>query len=222
MRCLGTMLKCRDRGDRLFFVTLTDGAKGFVQTPDISSEDAARTRHHEMSELAKGIGAEYLNLRQPDEFLYDTPDLRMKLIEAIRSTRASLIFTHFHEDYNLDHTTTSALVRHCAMQAALPVLTTTSDPLSEPPAIFMVAPFGTFPFPATDFVDVTDYEKTKIRLLEHHASQQVATKAALNTGLADICRRTDGYWGLQTGCDYAEPFVPMHGRCSIKPYPVLP
>jgi L-alanine-DL-glutamate epimerase-like enolase superfamily enzyme len=36
MQCLGTMLKCRARGDRLFFITLTDGAKGFVQQPDLS------------------------------------------------------------------------------------------------------------------------------------------------------------------------------------------
>lgn len=37
MFCLGTMLKCRARGDRLSFITLTDGSKGFVQRPDIST-----------------------------------------------------------------------------------------------------------------------------------------------------------------------------------------
>ena len=49
MRCLGTMLKCRARGDQLFFVTLTDGTKGFVQNPHIDPAEAARIRHAEMT-----------------------------------------------------------------------------------------------------------------------------------------------------------------------------
>src|SRR4051812_31044641 len=53
MRCLGTMLKCRARGDRLAFVTLTDGSGGFVHQPDIARTDAARIRHEEMSVLAE-------------------------------------------------------------------------------------------------------------------------------------------------------------------------
>ena len=43
MRCLGTMLKCQARGDRLFFITLTDGSGGFVQTPSLSRKPAAAT-----------------------------------------------------------------------------------------------------------------------------------------------------------------------------------
>ena len=88
MQCLGTLLKCRARGDRISFVTLTDGAKGFVQQPDIDPAEAARIRHAEMSALAQRLDADYINLREPDEFLYDTPDVRMKLIEAIRQTQA--------------------------------------------------------------------------------------------------------------------------------------
>ena len=42
MRCLGTMLKCRARGDRLWFITLTDGAKGFVQQLIALKKTAAR------------------------------------------------------------------------------------------------------------------------------------------------------------------------------------
>lgn len=127
MRCLGTMLKCRARGDQLSFVTLTDGSKGFVHEPDIAPADAARIRHEEMTVVAQAAGAEYINLRGPDEFLYDTAETRMSLIEAIRRTKADLVFTHYHEDYNQDHATTHLLVRHCAMQSCLPVLPTESS-----------------------------------------------------------------------------------------------
>lgn len=222
MQCLGTLLKCRARGDRLFFVTLTDGAKGFVQRPDIAPAEAARIRHEEMSALARRLDAGYSNLCEADEFLYDTPEVRMKLIEAIRRTEAGLIFTHYHEDYNLDHVTVSSLVRHCAMQAALPVLPSESAPLCEHPALFMVAPHGPFVFPATHFVDVTTFEDDKIDLLGLHRSQDEAMRQAVGAGFERLCRRLDGYWGQQVGCEYAEGFVPMRARGAIKPYNVLP
>ena len=222
MQCLGTLLKCRARSDRLAFVTLTDGAKGFVHKPEIDPGEAARIRDSEMRTLSNQLDADYINLREPDEFLYDTPEVRMKLIEAIRSTRAELIFTHYHEDYNLDHTTVCALVRHCAMQACLPVLPTASPPLDEHPAVFMVAPHGPVSFPASHFVDISVYEDAKIALMASHRSQETAMRQALGAGFDRLCRRLDGYWGQTVGCDYAEGFVPMRGRGAIKPFSVLP
>ena len=222
MRCLGTMLKCRARGDRLFFITLTDGSGGFVQQPDIPREEAAAIRHEEMSRLAQAAGADYINLRELDEFLYDTPDLRRRLIGAIRQTGANLIFTHHDHDYNLDHTTTHSLVRHCAMQSCLPMIRTDAPPLAEHPAIFCVQPHGPIPFHPTHFVDIADFEEQKIQLMKLHRSQDEATRAALRTGLEDYCRRPDAYGGDQVGCRYAEGFVPMAARGAIKPHPVLP
>ena len=222
MRCLGTMLKCRARGDRLFFVTLTDGAKGFVQDPGIDYAEAARIRHEEMTAVARAAGGTYINLREKDEFLYDTPDVRMKLIEAIRQTGADLIFTHFQEDYNLDHSTTHSLLRHCAMQSCLPVLPTASAPLKKHPAVFTGPPHGPFVFPATHFVDISDLEAEKIRILQLHRSQEEAMRIAVGEGFEGLCHRPDGYWGEQVGCAFAECFAPMHARGAVKPYNVLP
>jgi LmbE family N-acetylglucosaminyl deacetylase len=222
MRCLGTMLKCRARGDRLFFVALTDGSKGMVQTPDMERTAAAAIRAAEMGALAQAAGAGYLCLDEPDEFLYDTPTVRLKLIEAIRATQADLIFTHYSEDYNLDHTSVHHLMRHCAMQACLPVLPTHSAPLKAPPAIFMVEPFGSIDFPATHYVDISDWHAEKIQLLLHHASQETAMQAAVGSGLETICTRLDAYRGDLVGCAYAEAFIPLRGRGTIKAGSLLP
>ncbi len=222
MRCLGTMLKCLDRGDRLSFVTLTDGSGGFVQEPNISRTEGARIRHAEMSALAEALGAGYINLREPDEHLYDTSETRLALIEAIRRTGAELIFTHYHDDYNLDHTTTCSLVRHCAMHSCLPMVATTSPPLAEHPAIFCVEPHGPAPFPATHFVDVTAYENRKTELLKCHRSQEEAMRLAVDAGFDRLCRCPDAYWGEKTGCEYAECFTAMPARGAVKPRPVLP
>jgi LmbE family N-acetylglucosaminyl deacetylase len=222
MRCLGTLLKCRARGDTLGFVTLTDGSKGFVQNPSIAREEAAAIREAEMQALAGALGAGYFNLREPDEFLYDTPELRLRLIEVMRAAQADLIFTHFDQDYNLDHTTTNSLVRQCAMQACLPVLPTQSPPLARHPAIFMVEPHGPFVFPASHYVDISDCQAEKGRLLLSHRSQEEAMRLATGSGLEEMSRRLDGYRGEQVGCAYAECFVPMRARGALKPFAVLP
>jgi len=222
MRCLGTLLKCRARGDQLFFITLTDGSKGFVQNPTISPAEAACIRHNEMSALAAAVGGEYITLEEPDEFLYDAPEVRMKLIEAIRQTRAELVFTHYSEDYNLDHITVNSLVRHCVMQACLPVLPTQSQRLPNSPAIFQCEPFGAFYFPASHYVDVSNFHDEKVRLLLNHASQEASMRIAVGSGFEGLCARLESMRGEQAGCRYAECFIPMPGRGSIKPYPVLP
>ncbi len=222
MRCLGTLLKCRARGDRLFFVTLTDGSKGFVQNPAITRAAAAQIRDAEMRALAGAVEAEYYNLGELDEFLYDTPDVRLRLLDVIRRTGADLIFTHFDQDYNTDHTVTHSLVRQCAMHAGLPVLATEAAPLARHPAIFLVEPHGPFVFPATHYVDISDYHAEKVALLLRHESQEVALQLAAGSGLEAMARRLDGYRGEQVGCAYAECFTPMRARGALKPYGVLP
>jgi len=216
------LLKCRARGDQLYFVTLTDGSKGFVQRPSISREEAASIRESEMQALATAAGAEYINFRELDEFLYDTPELRLRLIDVIRRTGADLIFTHYFEDYNLDHTTTNSLVRQAALHACLPVLPTDALPLKQHPAIFMVEPHGPVNFPASHYVDISEWHAEKVALLLRHESQEEAMRLATGSGLEAMARRLDSYRGEQVGCAYAECFVPMRARGALKPYGVLP
>jgi len=222
MRCLGTMLRCAERGDRLAFITVTDGSHGYVQDPSLPRAEVAAIRASEMGSLAAELDATFISLDEEDEFLFDSPAVRMALIEAIRATKADLIFTHYGEDYNLDHTIVSSLVRHCAMQACLPVLPTASPPLPAHPAIFMVEPHGAFTFPATHYVDITAVVDAKSRLLTHHRSQEEAMRLALNAGLGELSARLSAFRGEQVGCAHAEAFVPMPARGAIKPFSVLP
>ena len=219
MRCLGTMLKCKNRGDKLYFINVTDGSNGVLNE---NREEAARIRFEEMSKLASEIDAKYICLGKVDEFLYDTPEVRKSLIEVIRKTKANIIFTHYFNDYNLDHTTVAELVRHCAMLSCIPVIKTKSKPLKDHPAIFMIEPHGPINFPATHFVDITEYEDHKVELLKNHKSQEEAMQLAVGAGLKKLVNRPDAYWGEQVGCEYAECFIPMPGRGAIKPYSVLP
>ena len=222
MRCLGTMLKCQQRGDRLAFITLTDGSNGLLERARMTRAEAARIRHEEMASLAGAVDAAYVSLGEHDEFLYDTEAVRMALIQAIRATQAELIFTHHHEDYNADHVTTHRLVQQCAMHACLPMLATDAPPLAEHPAIFCVEPHGPVVFPASHFVDISAFEHRKAELLSRHRSQEQAMRQAVGSGFDQLCACPDAYWGQKVGCAFAEPFLPMAARGAVKPWPVLP
>ncbi len=222
MHCLGTLLKCKQRGDTIGFITVTDGSKGFVQSPDISRSEASKIRYREMSSLAGSVGADYVSLGELDEFLYDTPEVRMKLIEAIRRFKADVVFTHFQEDYNLDHITVNSLVRHCTMHSSLPVLPTVSPALTAAPSVYMIEPHGPIHFPAECYVDISEFYEKKIALLRLHQSQETAMQQALGSGLGELVCTVSAFRGLQSGVRHAEAFIPMRTRSGLKPYPVLP
>jgi LmbE family N-acetylglucosaminyl deacetylase len=220
--CLGTMLKMQARGDALHFICVTDGSGGMIHAPGMSREEAAAVRDREMRALVAQAGATYLCLGERDEFLYDTPEVRVALIGAIRACRADVIFTHFHPDYNLDHMTVNLLVRQCAMQAPFPIIRTEALPLAAPPAVFLVEPSGGFEFEPTHYVDITAQVARKQELAQYHQSQEEAMRAGLRYGLEDWILERSRARGAQVGVEQAEGFRPMLARGFMKPYAVLP
>ena len=224
LMCLGTMLKMKNLGHNLAFICLTDGAAGMAHMPDMPFEEAAKIRDVEMKNLTSDIGAKYIYLNRPDEYLYDTAELRLELIEAIRFVSADVIFTHNTVDYNLDHMTTCLLVRQCAMQAALPIQKTKSVYLESTPAVFMAEPSGGFEFEPSHWVDITEVADEKMRLAKYHKSQDDAFIAAFGIGkgidnwIADTSKKR----GDQCGVKYAEAFLPMRARGLVKAYSILP
>ncbi|NLO82863.1 MAG: PIG-L family deacetylase [Clostridiales bacterium] len=224
LMCLGTMIKLKEMGHKLHFICLTDGSMGMVHMPDMSREEAAAVRHREMSQLAARLDATYTCLGVPDEFLFDSKEIRIALINALRATKADLIFTHFNTDYNLDHMITNQLVRQCAMHMPLPMIRTEAAPTETTPAVFLTEPFSGFEFEATHWVDITDVIEEKIALAKCHKSQDDAFIAAFGEGMGidHWVKNTASRRGEQCGVKYAEAFRPMLSRGLVKPYSILP
>ncbi len=222
LMCLGTMLKMQSLGASLHFVVVTDGSGGMIHAPDMPRKEAAAMRDREMNALAEACGATYTCLGERDEFLYDTPELRIHLIEAMRASGADVVFTHFSPDYNVDHMTVNALVRQCAMQAPLPVAKTPSPPLRAAPAVFLVEPSGSFEFEPSHYVDISELIARKVSLALCHKSQDEAFRAGLSKGLDDWVMETSRMRGAQVGVAHAEAFRPMLSRGLVKPYSILP
>lgn len=222
LMCLGTMLRMQARGDALHFVCVTDGSGGMVHAPDMSRAEAAAVRDREMRALVDRLGASYVCLGERDEYLYDTPAVRDRLIGAIRAACAEVIFTHFSPDYNVDHMTVNLLVRQCAMQAPLPMIRTQAAPLPAAPAVFLVEPSGGLGFEPTHYVDISAVIERKQELARCHQSQDEAMRTALGKGIDDWILGLSRHRGSQVGVAHAEGFRPMLSRGFIKPFPVLP
>lgn len=222
LMCLGTMLKMQQRGDTLHFVCLTDGSGGMVQSPDMPRAEAAAVRDREMRHLAAEVGAGYICLGERDEYLYDTPGVRDRLIDALRACQADIVFTHFSPDYNVDHMTTNLLVRQCAMQAPFPMVRTEHSPLKASPAVFLVEPSEGWEFSPTHFVDITGQVERKRELARCHRSQDEAFRSGLGKGLDEWILEVSRMRGAQAAVEHAEAFRPMLSRGLVKPYPVLP
>lgn len=224
LMCLGTMLKLKQRGHKLHFICLTQGETGMIHQPEMSPAEAAAVRHAEMSDLCKRLDASYTCLGYEDEFLYDTKEVRIKLIGAIRQVQADLVFTHYLTDYNLDHMTVCSLVRQCAMQAPFPMIRTEFPPTAIAPAVFMIEPAVGFDFEPTHWVDIDDVQDEKMALAHCHVSQDAAFQAGFgpNFGIGEWVSQTSARRGEQCGSAHAEAFRPMMTRSLVRGYSILP
>jgi hypothetical protein len=74
----------------------------------------ASIRHQEALNAAKIIGAELIRLGFDDEFLLDSVETRHAFIEAFRQARPDVIFCHWREDYNPDHSISGMIADECA------------------------------------------------------------------------------------------------------------
>jgi LmbE family N-acetylglucosaminyl deacetylase len=210
MGCLGTLVRLRrERGARVAFVVLTNGDKGMSWSPEVPLADAARTREREMRAVAAELDAPYVCLEEEDEFLLDSTDLRLRLVEALRSLGADLVFTHWLEDYNHDHVVTARVTCHAALLTEIASVATASRALTRAPAIFHMDPGAGYGFEATHFVPLeSDVAEEKARILRLHASQMEVMRELRGRDYADLALDANRQQGARVMAEYAEAFRP--------------
>ena len=92
-------------------------------------------------------------------------------------------------------------------------LKTKEEPYDVIPSIWYFEPANSMGFVPTDYVDITDFYETKMKMLGCMESQKqwmVDNYASLNGDLDrffDTIRITSEFRGMQAGCKYAEGFV---------------
>jgi N-acetylglucosamine malate deacetylase 1 len=206
---LGTLLKYRKQGGHaIHLICATNGDKGMSFSPEIPLAEAAKTRDREMREVAAALGARYTCLGAPDEFLYDTPEMRMKLIDALRECEADLIFTHWPCEYNLDHNTTSTLVFQCSLNSIIASMQSDHPALKVTPKIFYWDEGSRLGFEGTHFVALDEeIIREKERIIRLHRSQMEVMKK-IGPDFADVAVERTRRAGERVGVPYAEAFRP--------------
>ena len=222
--CLGTLLRLREeRGAHVTFIALTNGDKGASWDPDKPLAEVAALRDGEMRAVAAELGADYVCLGRPDGFLLDDEPLRRDLIEALRSARAELVFTHYTDDYNEDHVVTARVTLHAALLAEIASVHTASPALPHAPAIFHMSPGPGYAFDGTHFVVLTEaHAAEKARVLRRHASQMDVMRQLRGVDYADLVGDADRATGARLVAPAAEVFRPCLRERRIPTASMLP
>jgi len=215
--CGGTAALYAEQGHKVFFCVSTNGNVGSSTLP---RDEIAAIRHREASAGAAAIGAELIWLGFDDEFLLDSVETRHAFIEAFRIARPDVIFCHWREDYNPDHSISGMIVDECAHMGPVPNIKTASGPSDKIPHVyFMDTPAGVNFVPEI-YVDISRTFTKKLEMVRAHASQDQWMKDLFGYDLAAFLEIPAKFRGLQASCHMAEAFRPSYrwGRTFRQHY----
>ena len=208
--CAGTLAKYASQGHKVFIATATSGNIGSATH---TMEEIAAIRKQEAANSAALIGAEYICLDYDDEMFYETKEVRLAFINLVRHCKADVIFTHSLHDYNPDHMLTSKIINDIAVMIPIAHLKTEEEPYDCIPSIWMWEPVAGMGFQPTDYVDISDFYETKMKMLNCMESQKAwmaanyATLEGDEERFFDTNRIMSEFRGMQAGVKYAEGFV---------------
>jgi LmbE family N-acetylglucosaminyl deacetylase len=213
----GTAAKYTARGNKVFFCVATNGNVGSSTLP---RDEIAAIRHEEAKGAAAVIEAELIWLDFDDEFLIDSVETRHAFIDAFRQAQPDVIFCHWREDYNPDHSISGMIVDECAHMAAVPNIKTPSPPSEGIPHVYFMDTIAGVNFVPEVYVDVSEVFDTKVKMVRQHASQQAWMRDLFGYELDEFLEIPARFRGLQAGCRMAEAFRPSYrwGRTFTKHY----
>lgn len=204
INCAGTLLKCRERGDRVVVCHLCNGDLGHEI---INPEELAKIRAGEAKTSGAMAGIEVMWGGFGDVVIYsDNKESRDKVVDVIRTVDPDFIITHDPEDYMPDHTATSRLVFDASFAATVPHYRTKVDKVARLVPIYYMDNLAGVNFVPEEYVDVSKHIDKKLEMLECHASQVVWMRDHDGIDFPDMVKTCSRYRGYQCGVEYAEAF----------------
>ena len=209
MSCLGTLIRCSDRGDRITTISISNGDKGRLHDLSLSSDEITQIRIAEASAVANAIGGTFHCLGQEDEYVEDTKETRIALARLLREVRADVVLTCPPTDSQEDHIRAGAIASHAAWLAGLASVDVGAPALDKHAQVFYFDSICGLDFQPVHYVDVSGIFDRKRELLKLHASQNAAQPHATGWDLIDHCEIVNRFRGLQSNVVYAEGFRPL-------------
>lgn len=99
----GTIAKWTNEGVHVEYLIVTDGSKG-SEDPKMTSENLSAIRKIEQKNAAKvvGVNAVYF-LDFPDGMIFNTPELRERIVYYIRKLQPDLVITHDPQNFIMNN-----------------------------------------------------------------------------------------------------------------------
>jgi LmbE family N-acetylglucosaminyl deacetylase len=203
--CAGTLAKYAQRGDSVTLAVATNGEVGSAVLP---KHEIAEIRRHEAQAAANVIGAALVWMDFPDEFLFSTPESRLRFLDVVRLARPDVVFTHAPTDYHPDHRATGQMVWDIRVMTTVPNIATPHPPGDKIPEIFYMDTVAGIDFQPEQYVDISDTFHLKQEMLACHKSQATWLENQYQMSYLDFIEYISRYRGLQCGVRYAECFRP--------------
>lgn len=207
--CAGTLLKCKERGDRVVVCHLSSGNLGHVIIPP-DELTVMRAKEAQTSGALGDFEVIYGGFNDLDIYA-DNKESRDKVVKVIKEVNPDFIITHAPNDYMPDHTAVSKLVFDACFAATLPNYDVGVDSCARLVPVYYMDTVAGVNFNPTEYVDVTKFIDKKLEMLECHESQIVWMRDHDNIDFPDMVKTCARYRGFQCGADYAEGFT----QCQV-------
>lgn len=206
--CSGTLIKCVNRGDKVFVCHVSKGDLGHVIIPP---DELTVIRANEAKKAGAIAGTEVFSAGFSDLKIFpENEEARDKIVDVIRYANPDFIITHNPDDYMPDHTAVSKLVFDASFTATLPNYKTKTGGKVQTAAklvpIYYMDTLAGVNFQPEEYVDITDEMEKKIQMLECHESQLKWMREHDHIDFADMVKTCSKYRGYQCGAKYAEGF----------------
>lgn len=214
--CGGTLLRCKQRGDRVVVCHVANGNMGHMT---IMPDELGPMRISEAKASGDIAGFETVTC--------DVGDLRVNsssreqldlLVKIIRQYDPDFIITHSPDDYMEDHVAVSKLVFQASFAATVPHYEPQLGRPSRVTPIYYMDGGAHLNCEPTEYVDITEQIETKLKMLACHKTQITWLEEHVDEDVLDVTRALARVRGLQCNVKYAEGFrhLNAHHRNTVK------
>jgi len=218
--CGGTMAKYAKLGHKVFMCHIANGDMGHVV---IQPGELRKIRDGEARRAAKILGAEHISLDVGDmQVESSNKEVRDRLVEVVRYTKADLIITHYTDDYMRDHMEASRFAYDVSFCTTIPHILTKTPYMQKFPPVYYMDSLAGIGFEPTEYVDITDEIETKLEALNCHESQVKWMLEHDHIDFLDFVRTCNKFRGLQCSVPYAEGFRQYAGWPRFRTQRLLP
>jgi LmbE family N-acetylglucosaminyl deacetylase len=217
--CAGTLAKYAARGDQVIMAVATNGEVGSATLP---KEEIAAIRWREAQASANLIGAEFIWMGYPDEFLFSTLETRLDFLNLVRKARPDVSLAHAPVDYHPDHRTSGQILWDIRVMTTVPNIVTEAPPCDRIPEIYYFDTLAGIDFVPQYYVDISETFEMKKAMLACHRSQSAWLENQYDMNYMQFIEYTCRYRGVQCGVKYAECFQVSPTWPKLHKPPLLP